>query len=39
MSRDTEDLEALFDQISSETLARLDAQAPAAAAAVAANDA
>lgn len=26
MSRDTEDLEALFDQISSETLARLDAK-------------
>lgn len=39
MSRDTEDLEALFDQISSETLARLDSQAPAAPAAVAANDA
>ncbi len=39
MSRDTEDLEALFDQISSETLARLDAQAPASPEAVAANDA
>lgn len=42
MSRDTEDLEALFDQISSETLARLDAQPAAAAAPVAgspANDA
>lgn len=41
---DTEDLEALFDQISSETLARLDAEpaadaAPAAAAAVSEDEA
>jgi chemotaxis protein CheZ len=35
MSRDTEDLEALFDQISSETLARLDAQDAAPAKALA----